>query len=581
MGIIKILNKTAAMKIAAGEVIDRPASVLRELLDNSIDAGSSQISVYLDASGMKEVRVTDNGAGMDEDDLKLCILPHATSKIETAEDLYKIKTLGFRGEALSSIAFSSKLEIISSTEKGAAKGGGGFRLTCSSKGEASIERYKSSKGTTISAKELFYAFPARKKFLKSPAAETTLCKNIFFEKAAARPDIGFKLYIDSAMTAALPASGSKERIQLCYSHVFKDAALLYETIPDAFSGQEASLFSITGLFADPVLFRKDRKYIHIYLNGRRIQEYSLVQAVCYGYSKFLPGGHYPAAVIFIENSPELVDFNIHPAKKEAKIKNISTIHHAITEIISNILSEQVLSKPSNYIEKSINNWIAAEIPFPKREKTVYPLPSFPTYVKENGEINYKVEASSSSVKEETNTYANFRYLGQLFTTFLLCEKEDSLYLIDQHAAHEKYIFQSFTKKKPVIQKLLIPLYLSPDTELNTASIEEYKKCGIIIEKDDTGKLFLDSLPDILNSIKDKVTAVIDKAPGNVNEVQKKLFATASCKKAVKAGDILYQEEAIEVIKAAFDLEIPYCPHGRPVWKRITKSELWEEINRTI
>ena len=271
MGRIRILEQSVALKVATGEVIDRPSSILRALLDNSIDAGSSVITVNIESSGMKEIRVTDNGSGMDRDDLELCFLPHATSKISSAEDLYSINTLGFRGEALSSIASSARLEIITSTDSDSA----GHSLKTDSSGKYQISTVKARKGTIISAKDLFYAFPARKQFLKSPSAETTLCRNIFFEKAAARPDISFRLYIDGKLVQMLPVSSLKERIHMSYGAVFQDPALLYEAYEPA--GTDNS-YSIKAVLADPVLYRKDRKYIHIYLNGRRIQEYSLIQA---------------------------------------------------------------------------------------------------------------------------------------------------------------------------------------------------------------------------------------------------------------------------------------------------------------
>jgi DNA mismatch repair protein MutL len=336
MGNIRILENSVALKIAAGEVIDRPASVLRELLDNSIDAGSSDISVYIESAGIREIRITDNGAGMDSEDLEICVMPHATSKIRQAEDLYRIKTLGFRGEALSSIAASSRLEITTCTNDYSE----GYTLKTDSSGRIDISAGKARKGTTVSVRDLFYAFPARKQFLKNPSAETSLCKSVFYEKAAARPDITFRLYIDNILIQMMHASSLKERIFMSYNNVFSDESLIYEAYEPADNG---NLYSITAVMADPSLFRKDRKYIHIYLNGRRIQEYSLLQAVVYGYSSFLPGGHYPCAAVFIENSPELVDFNIHPAKKEAKIKNIKQIHHSVTELIIKNLKEKSYS----------------------------------------------------------------------------------------------------------------------------------------------------------------------------------------------------------------------------------------------
>ncbi len=587
MGQIRILEQSVALKIAAGEVIDRPASILRELLDNSIDAGSLDITVNIESSGMKEIRVTDNGSGMDRGDLELCFLPHATSKISSAEDLYSISTLGFRGEALSSIASSARLEIITSTDSESA----GHSLKTDSSGKYEISTVKARKGTIISAKDLFYAFPARKQFLKSPSAETTLCRNIFYEKAAARHDISFKLYIDGKLIQMLPVSSLKERILLSYSTVFQDQSLLYEVYEPA--GKEGS-YSIKAVLADPVLYRKDRKYIQIYLNGRRIQEYSLIQAAVYGYSEYLPGGHFPAAVIFIDNKPDLVDFNIHPAKREAKIKNIKQIHHSVTELIIKTLKENSASSgKTEYTFKSREENLFGNN-FHEKEISGYPQSSTDAdpviRLKDNAEgrvfsVAEKTPAGiPSAAFNPENIFtedANFKYLGQIFNTFLLCEKDETLYIIDQHAAHEKSIYESFSSKKQIMQKLLVPLYFPESMEFSEEMLSEYKKTGIIIERDESGRWFIDSLPEILNCIKNDIASIIMEFPGNINEVRKKLYATASCKKAVKGGDILSPGEAETIINAAFNLETPYCPHGRPVWQTITRKELLARINRIV
>ena len=595
MGKIKILEKSVALKIAAGEVIDRPASVLRELLDNSIDAGSSEISVYIEAAGIKEIRVIDNGAGMDEEDLKLSVLQHATSKIETAEDLFNIHTLGFRGEALSSIAASSRLEIITGQDNNSK----GKMLKTDSSGEVSITTSASRKGTTVSVKDLFYAIPARKQFLKNPSSETNLCKNIFYEKAATRPDIVFKLYIDGILIQMLGTGSLKERIFECYIAAFRDKAFLYEI-----EETEYGRYKIKGVAADPAIYRKERKFIHIYLNGRRIQDFSLIQAVTYGYSEFMPGGHFPSAFIFIENDPSLVDFNIHPAKKEARIKNIQQIHHSITDILkktiknnspaANIKSETLLpNNISGNIRGNISDDISDEIKSGQQDfiNIVYdkpfsykqdkPLKGVLPDIKKN---NYNIHATSNPSETSLPTHENIeapKYLGQLFNIFLLCEKNDSLYIIDQHAAHEKSIYESFINNKPKIQKLLVPLYLPEDMTFTPEIINDYKNAGIIIEQDDTKNYFIDSLPDILSNIKNDIIGVISESPGNIDEVQKKLFSTAACKKAIKGGASLSDMEAKAVIEAAFNLKSPYCPHGRPIWKRIMKSELLEQISRIL
>ena len=636
---IKILERSVALKIAAGEVIERPASVLRELLDNSIDAHSSEISVYLTSSGMEELRVIDNGSGMGKEDLEICFLPHATSKIEHIEDIYKIWTLGFRGEALSSITASARTEIISSPDDS----GEGYKLSFEN-GKHEVKASRANKGTIVSVKDLFYMLPARKKFLKSPSSETTLCKNTFLEKAASNPEITFRLFIENKMVFFLPSSDFKLRACGCYPAVFKEIKMCH-----SLEYKEKS-FSIQGILNSPELTRKDRKYIHIYINGRRIQEYSLVQAVIYGFSNFIPGGIFPSAVVFIEVDPELVDFNIHPAKKEARVKNIRIIHHALSASIAELLKnestsgrlelnknifsdpvqrdfhhdlrfDQVISDQSRSSEitplthcgipvrsRNISYDEFSETVFQKKDEYTsdfstpgnlsgaseirssdYGTKSGRDYMEINAVRDFH-EAGISDLPKEKDEYPadkdrinsyDFKYIGSLFNLFLICEKDDDMYLIDQHAADEKIIYQKLSSRKPDIQPLLIPLYPESGLTLTEKMIENYKKAGIIIKKDDTGDYFIDAMPAVFFEIKSEVLEIITKSPGNIDEIKKALFASISCKKAVKKGDRLTEKQAVDIISGAFNLEAPFCPHGRPIWKKITKQELLEEINRIV
>ena len=669
---IKILEKSVALKIAAGEVIERPSSVLRELLDNSIDAGSTETNVYLTSSGMDEIRVIDNGSGMTREDLEICFLPHATSKIEQIEDIYKIFTLGFRGEALSSIASSARTEIISSTDDS----GEGCTLKLDS-GRHEISNTRANKGTIVSVKELFHMFPARKKFLKSPSAETGMCKTTFLEKAASNPEITFRLFIENKLTFFLPASDLTERIALSYPTVFKQKKMCSEI-----EYTEPS-FSIKGILNSPELTRKDRKYIHIYINGRRIQEYSLVQAVIYGYSSFIPGGVFPSAVIFIDVDPELVDFNIHPAKKEARIKNIRIIHHALSETVAgklksgdlsvrfdlgrnafssprqieleetgnheNISPVRRIEEISSNIGKSDTAFSSNEAAYEKHEYKHENTGSFSNGFKddeikssvagpennirrrplnrnssseyrenisfykkasenrtsgysvdhqgitdnispaETDDINFisdltRIESEdfqkqSSTLSQNNKKY--FRYIGSLFNLFLICEKDDDMYLIDQHAADERIIYEKLSRNRPDIQPLLIPLYPEDQFKFTEEMISDYEKLGIIFKKDETGDYFIDAMPAYCSEIKNDVMTIIKDSPGNIEEIRKNLYATVSCKKAVKKGDILTEEQALAIIQGAFSIDIPFCPHGRPIWKKISKQELLEEINRIV
>ncbi|MBR5672693.1 MAG: DNA mismatch repair endonuclease MutL, partial [Spirochaetales bacterium] len=343
---IHVLDKVTASKIAAGEVIDRTSSVVRELLDNAIDAGAAEISVYLTGGGIKEIRVIDNGSGMSKADLDICFLPHSTSKLSSADDLFNIQTMGFRGEALASIAASAKLEITTSLD--------GFKGCTISIDGGNIKDFgavKANKGTVVSVQDLFCYLPARRKFLKSPAAETSSCRTVFYEKALAFPGITFRLFLDGKLTSYLPAATLKKRVADAYPSLAPEK--LYHQVEAKCDG-----YSVTILFPGVEVVRRDRRDIHIYVNNRPIQEFALVQAVCYGLSAYFPGGTYPAAFVFIQIDPALVDFNIHPTKRECKLRNQSQIYGAITNMIRNAL----IRKPQ---------------PQPRQEQLFTPAPAAP------------------------------------------------------------------------------------------------------------------------------------------------------------------------------------------------------------
>jgi len=322
---IQILNNSVAQRIAAGEVIERPESIIRELLDNAIDANSSAIDVYIQNGGIEEIRVIDDGSGMSKSDLKICCSSHATSKISKVGDLYKLSTLGFRGEALYSISACTKLSIISKQNDDTP-----YTLSIQEGVQEGPEPGGNTKGTTIIAKDIFFSIPGRRKFLKRPQAEGTACRKTFLNKALPFPDITFRFFTNGKLRHNLPESDQLQRILQAYQ----------ETIHEKFMGMtaiEAGGFSIKAVCSTPDFYRTDRSYIQIYINKRRIHEFSLLQAVTYGYNDYLPGGSFPYCFLFITINPELVDFNIHPAKREAKIRNISEIHHETVQMLKSWL----------------------------------------------------------------------------------------------------------------------------------------------------------------------------------------------------------------------------------------------------
>jgi DNA mismatch repair protein MutL len=302
---IHFLKEKVYKKIAAGEVIERPFSVVRELLDNAIDAKSTEISVYIEKGGLELIRVMDNGSGMTKEDLEICFLPHTTSKIEENEDLYKIHTLGFRGEALASIGVCSNLEITSKTEETETA----HQLIVKDGNLISLSESAGQKGTVVVVSKLFYNMPARKQFLKSVSSETRMCNSVLVEKAIAHPQNTFRLYVNKGLNHFFAPGNIQNRIETAYKHLVTPGTL------DTITLSEKD-FKATLVLASPNFYRRDRKLFQTFVNKRRIFEYSLFQAVEYAYSGYMPGGQFPIAFLFLDLNPSLVDFNIHPANKK-------------------------------------------------------------------------------------------------------------------------------------------------------------------------------------------------------------------------------------------------------------------------
>ena len=324
---VRTLSAEVARKIAAGEVIDRPNAIVRELLDNAVDSCADKITVETEGGGIEKIRIVDNGSGMTEDDLKNCARPHATSKISSETDLLNLTTLGFRGEALASIAAVCRLSIIS----------GGKKMRASITEDHIIEPTTPLDGTIVCAEGLFENFPARRQFLKRPASEGVLCKATFVEKSLPLPEKSFRLIQDGTMRLDLPA-GQTLAERFVKAMELRESASLFNELEGSAGGRTPD-WSFRIVIGEPGVFRSNKKDILIFVNGRRIQEYSLVQAVEYGSQGYFPNGNFPVAAVFVQMNPALVDFNIHPAKKEARFKDIAPLHHGISSGIKAFFAE--------------------------------------------------------------------------------------------------------------------------------------------------------------------------------------------------------------------------------------------------
>lgn len=641
---VKSLNPEVARKIAAGEVIDRPNAIIRELMDNSIDSGATSITVEIASGGIDKIRILDNGCGMTKEDLQNCARPHATSKISTEVDLMNLSTLGFRGEALASIAAVARLSIISE----------GWKMRASITEDHILEAVAPTQGTIVQSEGLFENFPARRQFLKRNATEGLMCKNTFIEKAMARPDIAFRFIQDGQTKIDLPANQSiKDRFILANS--YSEAPELFYQLSNS-SGGETPDWSFDLVIGEPAVSRSNKKEINIYTNGRKIQEYSLVQAVEYGGQGFFPNGTYPVAAVFIKVRPDLVDFNIHPAKKEARFYDISALHHGLSSTIkaffqqytyanfqedkptdeirnqefdfnslhplnsnnsaisSNSISSNTKSLPLNLSKPSFNSMPVIEDKVSNYTKESIGTKSSPIYERH---ISYKTsETKNQNLSDFRSKYlgiktsnaqelsdraslvqaaldaqndqapAKIKYIGSCLGTFLLAEKNNCLYIIDQHAVHERILFDQLMNNQGQAsrQALLIPYKIHTESKNQDNQLEKLKeqlgKIGFETKKVSDGEWEVTSIPDRWTGTEYDFRTLIFVKHVEPQEIIRSIAAMTACKAAVKDGYILDDQAATKLVEAAFTLEDPHCPHGRPIYTVISREKLFELVKRT-
>ena len=550
---IRILRDEVSRKIAAGEVIDRPFSVVRELLDNAIDAGAGAIDIHLEAGGLSRVRVVDDGAGMPPDDLALCWQPHATSKIETEDDLLRVTSLGFRGEALSSIAVCSRLEVVSCT-------GGKEPAHCLEvRGgrQVSMEACQGRKGTIVDVTELFYNYPARKKFLRSVSAETGLCRAVFIDRAVAHPGTAFRLFIDNEMKLSLPAAQSIDRIGLAYGQLL-DSRMLGK------ADVQGDSFTVKIVAGRPELRRRDRKLVQCFVNGRRVSEFSLMQAAEYGFAGYMPGGWHPVAFVFVDINPELIDFNIHPAKKEVRFRNLPEVHKAVVEAARILLAPEprAQDRPAT-VPLSAALYTGAP---PARASFAFTVPP-------------RHEGAQMPAPAEDG----IRFLGQVFGVFLVFELPGRLLVLDQHAAHERIIFERLGARAPAMQEMLFPLCFDVSGEEETRimhAAKDLEEMGIAVRRAGARAFELTALSADFHALAEE--RLVELVRGVGGEQWKYAFrATAACRLAIKEGDRVDPVTAHELCAQSLLLPEPRCPHGRPIWHELSEETLLRLVDRPV
>jgi len=561
---VRILRDEVSRKIAAGEVIDRPFSIVRELLDNSLDAGAGSVDVYLEQGGLARIRVVDDGEGMDEEDLALCWQPHATSKIETEDDLLTVSSLGFRGEALSSIALCSHLVIVSCAQEGSPA----HRLEARGGKLQSMERSQGRRGTSVDVSELFYNFPARKKFLRSQSAESGLCRSILVDRAVSHPSVSFRLFVDGQPRLSLPPVSAVDRLARCYEQQL-DARLLSEGV------EEGDGFSVRVVAGSPDLRRRDRKLLQCFVNRRRVAEFSLLQAAEFGFSGYVPGGWHPAAFVFVEIDPSLVDFNIHPAKKEVRFRNLPDVHRATVAAVRKILEPRAPSRQEPPARPETVRQVIAPV-FPRGDGRAASLPGGP-----RGSCDLPYAPDPVGAPEAAG--ADIRYLGQAFGVFLLFELPGRLLVLDQHAAHEKILFERLTERAPAMQDLLFPLCfdVTDEEERRLSELgDELLAVGIGLRRAGARAMEVTSLAADLKPLPEGALVEMIRQTGG-EQWRHDLLAAAACRLAIKEGDRVDPVTARELCAEALRLAVPRCPHGRPIWHELEERTLLKLVDRPV
>ena len=590
MAAIRQLDPIVASRIAAGEVVERPSSVLRELLDNSIDAEASKISVYIEQGGIKSLTVIDDGTGMDAEDLLLACDSHATSKVRTLDDLFNLKTLGFRGEALSSIAACSRLTISSN----------GNRITVDNGKKGDIVPGSIPKGTSVCMEDLFENIPARKLFLKRPQSEAAECRKTFLEKALGFENVEFLFFSDGELKLHFERTDRKNRCLQVFS--LDKSFMPAQVLEMSYTGENENLYAIC---SDPSCHRRDRTQIRILVNNRIIDSYQFVQAITNAYSAALPGGAFPYFDLFIDANPALVDFNIHPTKRECKLRNQSQIYGAITSMIRNALvhkqpqtietpsllwtSETAAETPSRpYTPAPVSGTSPKASPNrPMPQGTAKPFdPSWfesaKAILSKTGNKPQEKPVSHSEVTT-TRIVPEYRYIGQVFNTFLVVEQEDRLLFIDQHALHERLLYDEIRSLRDV-QRLIVPYSFEVERSVDDFLKENsilYADFGIELTRKQDLLWEMASIPAACRKNEEEIAEYIRNQTGDIESVQKGLFAIIACHAAIKAGDALDTVTATSLVKRCFELDRMVCPHGRDFTFSISKEELYKQVGRIV
>ena len=614
MSRIALLPEEVASQVAAGEVVERPASVVKELVENSLDAGATRIEVLIRRGGNSFIRVVDNGCGMDRDDALLCLERHATSKIRTGADLMAIHTLGFRGEALPSIASVSRFRL-TTREHGALAG---TEVIVSGGKMEAVRDCGEPEGTQIEARSLFYNLPARRKFLRTENTEASHVEHVLQLQAIGHPHVGFTLLNDDRLVHQLPPGQTlRERLRDLFSTALVGELL---DVPE----MEIAGVRVTGLLGRAGVSRSTRQQQIIFLNGRPIENPTISHALREGYHTALMKGQHPVTFLSIEMDPAAVDVNVHPAKREVRFRDPSLVREVIVEVTRRVVESDRASwsrtfaapaRPQPVQDNTLplippteqfalrRDWshfsAAAEAPAaaPVRDASetlplsqtnaAQPLPA-------EAAPSLPSAPSATAPAPQARPAQDFKFIGVLGRLYILMENAGGLVLVDQHAAHERILFEEMRRRMEgqgvPTQRLLLPITLQVaprDAGWLSENLDALARTGIGLEPFGAGTFKIDALPQFLSATEPSqlLRDIIDELRDTSQQTSKlrlgeDMIAKTVCRHAVKANDILREPECLRLVQDLIACELPYCcPHGRPTMIQLSYLELEKKFGR--
>ncbi len=598
---IQLLDENTINQIAAGEVIERPMAVVKELLDNSLDAGATAVTVEIKEGGISFIRITDNGDGIQKDEIPKAFLRHATSKIRSSKDLSGVKSLGFRGEALSSIAAVAKVELITKITGDLI----GTHYEIHGGKEISVSEVGCPDGTTFIVRDLFFNTPARRKFLKSKTTEGNYIHEIVQRYSMAHPDIRFSFISDGKIKLTTSGDGDL-RTNIYYIY---GSEVAKELIPTSYHVDD---MQIEGYIAKPSLSRGNRSYMNYFVNGRYIKSNVIQSAIEQGYKDFMMNHRYPFVALMITVDTDKVDVNVHPTKMEVRFSDSKMVYdnifHAIHDALmdNSLVPSATLDATPPIVKEEIITYDIVE-PFETQRENVVtsnkpeiPLPKDKPAPFANHEVPItRTEYHQTSIGEihsdAVPTGPAFRMIGQVFGTYWLVEYEDELLIIDQHAAHEKVLYEkimnSLREKKGITQTLAAPIVVTLSAR-EVETLNEYKNSfldiGFTIEPFGDKEYIITGVPgDFLDlASKDLFLDMLDEMmqehPSGEPDLVLDHCATMACKAAVKGNHNMSYAEARELIKQMLNMKEPYhCPHGRPTTISMSKQEFEKKFKRIV